>query len=528
MRLWGSIRLHDEESWNPISLGRHAVYGSLGTTGAATEYESVMLVRDGVMLLDLGPTLREQGLNPASLVGWIDCPTLRLTADERSVARDTNFEQLVAWLHDYAARADGMGVLRWPDSLGEGPQLANGRTITLEQLREDATRGRELVYVWRHQAAAVPAAGKARIAALWPSEELLLRQQFPTLRLVPLRALGQQDIDPADLTSLAGGSHEPLALARDEPFASPHAEGGCDSHSTPTSTALVRLRSATSRSSRTSAASRNSTSVHSWSPASRWSAASTPTDTSSTSPRCAAITRAWPRSRISAAASPRSTARPCSRTCCATPTPGRTRSYARGSTEIGPGTIELRYQKTDDGVRLGWSDSMLLGVTVGRTREGQAKTLRDGLRSLRERGFVIVGHPLKRHDQTRSADPQLQPWLLDDAGRALLVRLLGGASVLDMPVVAEAHPLVVADPVEDQRHLIRQRETIMAGVIVPPPIHSHASVCSGTCSSRAAAAVRTRRVSRPRHCSSATIHARSVPRAWSASPTRSPKIRGPG
>jgi hypothetical protein len=128
--------------------------------------------------------------------------------------------------------------------------------------------------------------------------------------------------------------------------------------------------------------------------------------------------------------------------------------------ELGPGSIDLRYQSTEDGVRLGWRDSLLLDVTVGRTREGQAKTLRDGLRSLRERGFVIVGHPLKRHDQTRSADPLLQPWLLDDAARALLVRVLGGASVLSMPIVAEAHPLVVADPVEDQRHLVRQRDTI--------------------------------------------------------------------
>ena len=67
--------------------------------------------------------------------------------------------------------------MRWPDSLNEGPQLANGRTISLDQVREEANRGRELVYVWRHQAAAVPAQGKGRIAALWPSEESLLRER---------------------------------------------------------------------------------------------------------------------------------------------------------------------------------------------------------------------------------------------------------------------------------------------------------------------------------------------------------------
>jgi hypothetical protein len=128
--------------------------------------------------------------------------------------------------------------------------------------------------------------------------------------------------------------------------------------------------------------------------------------------------------------------------------------------ELGPGAIELRYQTTELGLRLAWKDSVLLDVTVARTREGVGKTLRDALRTVRERGFVVLGHPLKRYEQIRSSDPLLQPWLIDDESRALLGRLLGQASLLDMPIVAEAHPLVVADPVEDQRHLIRGRDTI--------------------------------------------------------------------
>jgi hypothetical protein len=488
LELWRSIRLADHEvepdageqdgvslgpelSREPIAFGRHALYGPLRAmegAGVPTQLRtSVWLARDGVLLLDLGPALREQGLDPAALAGWIDCPQLRLTADERSVARDSNFEMLVAWLYDHAARADGEGKVRWPDSLESPPQAASGRPIPLEQLREDAERGRELVYVWRHQAAAVPVHAKARIAALWPSEELLLRERFPTLRLVPLRALGQQDIDPADLTSLAGGCYEPLALIKDQPFASEHAPaqgpGPSGSLQLSLDAYIHRARTATigfvvilAYERRVAQFNERSFVIPGVTLVCRVKAEGGELDIAAlrrdhqTLAKLADLCRRKTQEHLEALLAH----------VLRHANPWENPFVRTALDELGPGAIELRYQQTDDGVRLGWRDSLLLDVTVGRTREGEAKTLRDGLRALRERGFVIVGHPLKRHDQTRSADPLLQPWLLDDAARALLVRLLGGASVLSMPVVAEAHPLVVGDPVEDQRHLVRQRDTI--------------------------------------------------------------------
>lgn len=484
--LWRSVRLADHEAKlqageedgvlvgpalarESVSLGRHALYGSArGTDGAGAGVPaqlrgSVMLVRDGVLLLDIGAALREQGLDPTALAGWVDCPQLRLTADERGVARDANFELLVAWLHDYVGRADGEGNVRWPDSLetiGSGLQAANGRTMTWEQLREDADRGRELVYVWRQQASAVPAVAKARIAALWPSEELLLRERFPTLRLVPLRALGQQDIDPADLTSLAGGCYEPLTLAKDEPFTSEHADGGLrislDAYIHRARTATTGFVVILAYERRVAQFNERSFVIPGVTLVCRVQTDGTDLDVAAlrrdhqTLAKLADLCRRKTQEHIEALLAH----------VLRHANPWENPFVRTALDELGPGSIELRYQQTEDGVRLGWRDSLLLDVTVGRTREGQAKTLRDGLRSLRERGFVIVGHPLKRHDQTRSNDPLLQPWLLDDAARALLVRVLGGATVLSMPIVAEAHPLVVADPVEDQRHLVRQRDTI--------------------------------------------------------------------
>lgn len=447
-----------------IALGRHALYGPVSKADdaivLAAMRDTVMLARDGVLLLGLGPALREQGLDPAALAGWIDCPQLRLTADERSVARDANFELLVAWLHDYVARADGAGEVRWPDSLGEGPTASNGRTLTVQQLREDAERGRELVYVWRHQAAAVPAHAKGRIAALWPSEEALLREQLPTLRLVPLRALGQQDIDPADLTSLAGGCYEPLPLSRNQIFASTHAEGGLilslDAYIHRARTATTGFVVLLAYERRVAQFNERSFVVPGVTLVCRISTDGHDLDVAALRRDHETLAKIADSCRRRALEHAEALLAHVLRHA----NPWENPFVRNALDELGPGTVELRYQQTDHGVRLGWRDSMLLDVTVGRTREGQAKTLRDGLRSLRERGFVIVGHPLKRHDQTRSNDPMLQPWLLDDAARALLVRLLGGASVLSMPVVAEAHPLVVADPVEDQRHLVRQRETI--------------------------------------------------------------------
>src|SRR5690606_7219159 len=110
--------------------------------------------------------------------------------------------------------------------------------------------------------------------------------------------------------------------------------------------------------------------------------------------------------------------------------------------QLGPSSIELRYQSSEHGLRLAWRDTVLLDVIVGDGPDGP-KTLRDALRQVREPGFLVVGQPLKRYGQLRSKDPRLQPWLLSEWARPLVERVVGRAAVLDMPVVPEAHPLVV-------------------------------------------------------------------------------------
>lgn len=445
----------------PVSLGRHARFGpARGLEGVPAPFASApMLVRDGVLLLDLSELLRANGLDPVALAGWIDCPSLRLTADERSVARDGNVEQLIAWLTDYQARADEQGRVRWPESLADAPQTANGQPITAEQLAEDEARGRELVYVWRHQAAAVPAHARARIVALWPSQEQLIRAAYPRLRLVPLRALGETgDIDPADLTALANGCYEPLTLAKDTPLV----DGDPDSLRVSVDAYVHRARTATTgfvvvlayerrvaQFNERTIAFAGVTLVCRVSSPNGLDVAALRRD-HETLGKVTALCRRKTEDHFEALLAHVMTRA----------NPWENPLLRSALDELGPGTIELRYQQTELGLRLGWRDSVLLGVIVSRTREGQAKTLRDALRTLRERGFVLAGHPLKRYDQIRSSDPLLQPWLLDDEGRALLVRLIGAASLLDMPVVPEAHPLVVEDPLEGQRHLVRGRETI--------------------------------------------------------------------
>ncbi|PRQ08814.1 hypothetical protein [Enhygromyxa salina] len=470
----------------PVRFGDHALYGPqravpAPASGASVrDWGSVVLVRDGILIVDLGPALREQQIDVASLAGWIDCPKLRLTADERSVVRDANFELLVAWLHDYHSRSDATGSVSWPEGLGDGLTSASGHAIPITQLAEDARRGRELIYVWRHQAADVPVHARAQVVALSPSQELLVRERFADMRLVPLRAIGNQgDVDPADLTSLQAGSYEALALVKDSPLR-PEPEQGplaldlrvsVDAYVHRASTASTGFIVILAYERRVAQIHDHTKVVAGVTLICRVRGEGTAIDVAAlrrdhvTIGKIAELCRARTHAHWEALlAHAMSRAKPWEN------------PLLRGALDaLGPRAIDLRYQKTEDGVRLGWRDTVLLDVELGRvladpsTRArgqapplGPAKTLRDALRQLRERGFVLLAHPHKRYDRLVSDDPQLRPWLLHDgdAARALLTRVVGAATVLDMPVVAEAHPLVIASPLEDQRHLLRGRETI--------------------------------------------------------------------
>jgi hypothetical protein len=498
LQLWRAHRLADHEASNVDEQGRVSLgpaleaetveLGSQALLGPCRERvdaparlrESLWLARDGVVLVDLGPSLRAQGLDPASLAGWVDCPSLRLTADERSVARDGNFELLLAWLQDFLARSDASGAVRWPDSLGSGPETASGRVVDPEQLADDARRGRELIYVWRHQAGAVPAYAKAKIFALWPSELGLIRARFPELRLVPLRAVGDHnDFDPADLTSLRTGSYEPLVLLKHSPIGGRlSSEPGAGAlaavlrvsieayvHRAPTaSMGFIEILAYERRVAQVRERGKvfaGVTLICRVSAGQGGADGGPELDVASLRRDHAAIATITELCRARTRAHWEGLLAHVMRSADAGWSAWETPLLRAALDELGPATIDLRYQTSEQGIRLAWRDTVLLDVIVGRDASGADRSLRDALRQVREPGFLVLAHEHRRFEQLHSADPRLLPWSVHDWARPLLERVLGRATLLPMPVVPEAHPLVLGDPVEDQRHLIRQRETTL-------------------------------------------------------------------
>lgn len=191
-----------------VSLGTEEA--PVGTWGVAPELGGPWLVREGVRLVSLAAALRRLGLTPSEFPGWIACPRLRLTADETSVALDASCELLAAWLLDARAHAFEAAqppgfVVRWPTTLLHLP-TATGRPAPIEQVARRCREGRDLVYVWPHQAATVPEAIRARVFVLWPSELALVQREIAEARPVPARALGEtRQIERADLGKLIKG-----------------------------------------------------------------------------------------------------------------------------------------------------------------------------------------------------------------------------------------------------------------------------------------------------------------------------------
>lgn len=474
----GQLRMAPALARPPIALGRHALFGpSQGLTGKSAIRGTVWLIRDGLRLVELGPALADQKLliNDA-LAGWIDCPMLRLTADEQSVVRDGAFELLVAWLHDVLAHRQGSTEsfeVAWPEGL-EGVIASSGRPIPIAELDGDAEHGRERVYVWRHRINDVPAFARARLLALWPSELDLLRARYPNARLVPLRALGNQpDFEPTDLTSLRAGSHEPLVLARDTPVelpADPQRETSLDLHMaieayvhrSPTATMghieLLAYERPIASERAPGKVIPGVTLIVRISPAHG-------SDLPGGEIDVPALRRAY---ATTAAMLEQARRRALEhREALLAHVLGRGNAWenplVRGALdELGGTTLDLAYKRTDQGLRLAWKDSVLLDVQVARDRSGADKTLRDALRQLREPGVIVFAKDQRVYPTLQSADPRLQPWLAIEWARPLLARVVGAAAILEMPVVPEIHPLVGPELVENQRHLLRTRETINA------------------------------------------------------------------
>ncbi|MFV8751240.1 hypothetical protein ACNOYE_11915 [Nannocystaceae bacterium ST9] len=467
----------------PIALGRHALFGpSLGLTSKSAIRGSLWLIRDGFGLVQLDAALLEHKLPLDTLAGWVDCPTLRLTADEQSVVRDAAFELLVAWLYDVLAHRQDSSErfeVHWPEGLDE-VIAASGRSVRPAELAADARHDREQLYVWRHRIADVPAFARDKPLALWPSELDRLRARFPEARLVPLRALGNQmDFEPVDLTSLRAGSHEPLVLARDAPVelpVDPTREGNPELHMaieayvhrSPTATmGFIELLAYERRIANERAPGKvipGVTLIVRISPAGRGPDASSNVELDVPGLRRAyATTAAILEQARRRALEHREALLAHVLGRMATQGGAWENPLVRGALdELGGPALELGYKRTDAGLRLAWKDSVLLDVVVARDAKGADKTLRDALRQLREPGMIVFGKPDRSWPTLRSSDPRLEPWLAIDWARPLLERVVGAMSIVDMPAVPEAHPLVGKAIVDDQRHLLRTRETIAA------------------------------------------------------------------
>lgn len=480
-----------------IPFGSHARFGpttrlaGLPNASAKTLEGKSWLVRDGVRVLDLRPQLVEAGLSGEFTDGWILCPSLRLTADERSVVRDGNFELLLAWLHAYLSRRAHQGAepgaeWMWPTSpfvhLSDGrtqldpstPGLrwANGEPVVPEAIVEAVDRGRELIYVWRHRAVAVPNHAKAKVLAPWPSELRLLREAFPDARLVPLAALGAgpRTVDPADLGRLRAHSLEPLVLARDRPL-----ELGESASNAASDQALGGLRlSVEAYVHRPPSATQGFISILAYerkvaefTEFTRVIAGLTLLcrvrpleDTDDVQLDVVALRR---NQRVLSAIADAARERALEhweallRHVVSHGRPWETPLIRSALVAMRPTTIELRYRNTDHGLRLSWRDSALLDVEVGE-REAGPVTLRDALRQLRDPGVIVVAQASRTYSTLRSDDPRLRPWRSEPNQLQLLETVLGRAAVLTMPAVPEVYPLVKVDDeatLDQQRHLMR-------------------------------------------------------------------------
>ncbi|MBX7084352.1 MAG: hypothetical protein K1X88_34420, partial [Nannocystaceae bacterium] len=191
---------------------------------AATQWRG-WLVRDGVLVCSIAAALREQGLPAEATAVAIECPALQLTVDENAVVKDDALALLTAWLHDASAHATGGALLSatWPAE-PEAMVDAAGTVVAREGLLALAQQGRELTYVWRHEAQTLPLALRDRVLAPWPSQLEALARDAPQLRMVPVRVVAETaDEGRLELEPLAQGSLPPWTWAP-PPWPRPHGD----------------------------------------------------------------------------------------------------------------------------------------------------------------------------------------------------------------------------------------------------------------------------------------------------------------
>jgi hypothetical protein len=435
------------------ALGDHAVWG------AAPELGGPWLVRAGVRMLSLGAALAAAGLEVEAMAGWIECPALRVTADEAGVVQDAAFDVLVAWLHDARAhsyplpagtsptgqvgrdREGAAWVVVWPTRVDQ-VMMASGRASDREEVAQRARMGRDFLYVWKHHEREVPPTMQARTHALWPSELAALQASVPELRPVPVRALGDSpQVERVDLTGLMQSSLAPVQV---DPGAAAVAttQGGARVelalrafvHRTPTATQGATVLLAFGR---RVAQVRESARVL---PGVTLVCELTGVSIDGLRGETALLQAVADRCREAGErVMPMLLAQG-----MAHASPWEVPLVRAQAEALTGAAIALRYrsERGEDGPELAWDESPLLGLMIGRDATGTRPiSLQQALERCRGVGGIVVEAVGQAWPGWVSRMPEHVPWSLTNEGRALLERVIGKDVLWDMPTLPEMHAL---------------------------------------------------------------------------------------
>ena len=462
--LWREALFLPAAQTGAVELGRplpgyRVTLGDHGVWGAAPELGGPWLVRTGVRMLSLGAALAAVGLEVEAMAGWIECPALRVTADEAGVVQDAAFDMLVAWLHDAREhsyplpagtsptgqvgrdREGAAWVVVWPTQV-DSVLMASGRAIDRAGVAQRARTGRDFLYVWKHQQRQVPPAMQARTHALWPSELAALQASVPELRPVPVRALGDSpQVERVDLTALTQSSLAPVQVDLGA-AAVATTQGGTRVdlalrafvHRTPTATQGATALLAFGR---RVAQVRESARVL---PGVTLVCERTGANIDGLRGETALLQAVVDRCREAGER--------------VLPT-----LLAQGMAHVSPwevplvraqaevltgAAISLRYrnERGEDGPELAWDESPLLGLVVGRDSTATRQvSLLQALERCRDVGGIVVESTEQAWPGWASKTLEHAPWSLTNEGRALLERVIGRDVLWDMPTLPEMHAL---------------------------------------------------------------------------------------
>jgi hypothetical protein len=435
-------------------LGEHALWGMLPELGGP------WLVRDGVKIFDLTAALAGGGVDPAQFAGWIDCPTLRLTADLASIAEDHALELLIAWLHDAQAHTfpgqGGLPQVIWPDEV-KMITAASGRPVPIAQLRYAAQQGADFPYEWPHRRDAVPIRAQARVFTLWPSELAVLQRAIPELRPVPHRNLGEHMRQArTDLSGLVARSMPAILLDLEPPYVEVERAGDEPVRVGLEPLAYVhRQVTATGGSILLLAYGRRIAQSR---------------DDSRNLPGVTLVVTIDAELAIDELRGDRAVLDGILERCrealvgarerllavaFATPSPWEIPLVRGLAQAAAPQAFGLTFRQLDGRVTLSWREGELLSLPIGADQRGQTKLLSDALLALRDHGGVVVAKGSRRWAALEPENADEVLWSLTPHGLELCERVLGPRALWKMPVAVGAQ-LHVA-PAASQRRLLLTR-----------------------------------------------------------------------